>query len=117
MNPKVNVKEIQLTLITFKDDNVYNVYCPSLNLCGSGYNETEAKDSFNIVFNEYITYTTENNTLIDDLKSCGWKISENSKKLLPPAIAESLLLDKDLGAILNNYDFEKRSIKATIPIA
>jgi len=112
----IKVKEMKLTLITFKDDNVYNVYCPSLNLVGCGYTEKEAKDSFNVVFDEYINYTTENNTLIDDLKNCGWKWSENNKNLSPPAISESLLIDKDLGDIFNNFDFEKRSIKAAIPI-
>jgi len=113
----MKVKEMQLTLIHFKDDNVFHIYCPSLNLIGCGYTEKEAFESFNIVFDEYIHYTTENNTLIEDLKNCGWKRNGNSKKLTPPAISESLLIDTELGNIFNNFDFEKRSINAAIPIS
>ena len=109
------VTSMQVGVITFKDDNVFHVYCPSLNLIGCGYTEKEADESFNIVFEEYIRYTTENNTLIDDLKSCGWKMQDNGK-LIPPKISESLTLDNDFVNIVNNYDFVKRSIKAEIPL-
>ena len=109
------ITSLQVGIITFKDENVYHVYCPSLNLIGCGYTEKEADESFNIVFDEYIKYTTENNTLIEDLKSCGWKIN-GSKKLSPPKISESMTLDSDFVNIVNNYDFVKRSIHAKIPI-
>jgi hypothetical protein len=49
---------MDLTLLGFKDDNIYNIYCPALNLVGCGYTEKEANDSFNIVLEEYIRYTT-----------------------------------------------------------
>jgi len=42
-----------------------------LNLIGCGYTKKEAQESFKIVFNEYISYTAENNTLIADLENCG----------------------------------------------
>ena len=113
----VSVKEMCLTLINFKDDNVYHVYCPALNLIGCGYTETEAQESFKIVFDEYINYTTENNTLIADLEHCGWKRNGNNKNLFPPKMSESLLLNNDFGDIVNNFDFDKRSINAKIPIA
>ena len=72
---KTVVKSFQLGVMLFKDENIYNVYCPSLNLIGCGYTENEAKESFNVVFDEYVRYTTENNTLIEDLESFGWKIT------------------------------------------
>ena len=113
---KMNLKEMQLTLVVFKDDNVYNVYCPSLNLIGCGYSETEAEESFKIVFDEYINYTTEHHTLIEDLESLGWKKAKGSKKLTPPKISEFITMDSDFVDIVNNYDFVKRSINATIPL-
>lgn len=113
----VSIKEMKLTLINFKDDNVYNVYCPSLNLIGCGYTEIEAQESFKVVFDEYINFTTENNTLIEDLKQCGWKITGNSKNMLPPKLSESLIMNNDFNDIINNFDFDKRSINAKIPFA
>ena len=113
----MKIKEMSLTLINFKDDNVYHVYRPALNLIGCGYTETEAQESFKIVFDEYISYTTENNTLIADLESCGWKRNGNHKNLMPPNVLESLRINNEFGNIVNNFDFDKRSINATIPFA
>ena len=113
----VAVKAMKLSLIVFKDDNIYNIYCPALNLCGCGYTENEAHESFNIVLDEYIKYTTENKTLIADLKSLGWKIKENGKKLIPPKMSELLQINNDLDDIFNKYDFNKYSIPIKMQLA
>ena len=111
------LKSMKLSLIVFKDDNIYNIYCPALNLVGCGYTENEAHESFNIVFEEYIRHTTENKTLIADLKHHGWKIAENGKKLIPPKMSELLKNNNDLDNIFNNYDFNKYSIPLKMQLA
>ena len=115
MMDKIEVKAMKLSLIVFKDDNIYNIYCPALNLCGCVYTENEAHESFNIVFEEYIRYTTENQSLIADLESLGWK--RNGGKLIPPKISELLQINNDLGDIFNRYDFNKYSIPVKMQIA
>ena len=91
----VNIKEMQLSLIVFKEDEGYVAYCPALELCGCGKTKAKAQQSFKIVLEEYIRYTTENKTLIEDLIEHGWEIKENYKKIMPPKISK--LLQK------NNY--------------
>ena len=78
---KIEVKSMELSLISYKDDEAYYWYCPALDLTWYGDNEKQAQESFKIVLEEYIRYTTENQTLIADLKSLGWKISQNGNKL------------------------------------
>ena len=111
------VKSMKLSLFVFKDENIYNIYCPTLNLVGCGYTENEAHESFNIVLDEYIRYTTEHQTLIADLKQNGWKIKDNGKKLIPPKMSELLQRDNELDKIFNNYDFNKYSIPVKMQLA
>ena len=107
---------MKLNLIFFKDDEAFYSYCPALDLLGYGETENEAQKSFNVVLGEYIRYTTENQTLMDDLKSLGWKITGTDKKLIPPKISECLDENNEFSNIFNNYDFVKRSIPVEMPL-
>jgi len=113
----VSIKSMNVGMIFFKDeDGVFLAYCPSLNLIGCGDTELEAKASFDIVFEEYINYTTENNTLIEDLSKMGWEIKGNNKKIVPPDIFKSLQKDKDFSRVFNKCDFKKQNISLAIPV-
>jgi len=68
MKDNIEVKALKLSLISYRDDEAHYSYCPALELIGYGDNEQEAQDSFKIVLEEYIRYTTENQTLIADLE-------------------------------------------------
>jgi len=108
---------MELSLISYKDDEAYYSYCPSLELTGYGNNENEARQSFNIVLEEYIRYTTENQTLIEDLEEHGWKIAGNGKKITPPKISELLQTNNELKNIFNKYNFNKYSIPVQMQLA
>ena len=108
------ITSLQVGVITFNGDNSIIAYCPSLDLTGCGYTEQEAIESFNIVLEEYIKYTTEHDTLIADLEEHGWRI--NNGKITPPKISKSLQKNKDFDNIVNNYDFKKQNMSFAIPI-
>lgn len=92
---------VKLTVILFKEDNVYHAYCPALELYGYGDTEEEAKESFSIVISEYLDYTIKENTLETDLKRLGWiQKNKHSPKLTPPDIVESIKKDKNLQRII-----------------
>jgi predicted RNase H-like HicB family nuclease len=114
---EVLVKSMKLNLVAFKDDEAYYSYCPALELIGYGDNEEEAKKSFEIVLEEYINYTTENNTLIKDLEKHGWKITGNGKKISQPKFSELLQNNNNLSNIFNKYDFNKYSIPVKMQLA
>ena len=109
------VTSLQVGVITFNGDNSIIAYCPSLDLTGCGYTENEALESFNIVLEEYLRYTAENGTLIEDLEEHGWKM-QGRGKLTPPKISESLQRNKDFDNIVDNYDFKKQSLSFAIPV-
>jgi len=113
MMENIKVKALNLSLISYRDDEAYYSYCPALELIGYGDNEQEAQDSFKIVLEEYIRYTTENQTLIEDLERLGWK--KNGRNFRPPKIVDSLQKNGEFSCIFNKYDFVKRSIPVHIP--
>ena len=104
----------KISIISFKEDDCFFVYCPSLDLTGYGDTEKQASESFNIVLGEYIRYTTEHGTLIADLEEHGWRM--NGKGLTPPKISKSLQKNKDFDNIVNNYDFKKQNLSLSIPV-
>ncbi|HEY1200591.1 MAG TPA: hypothetical protein VGE79_06400 [Niastella sp.] len=62
--------EMRFPVILFKDDqNYFIAHVPVLDLSGYGLSEEEAKDSLDIVLNDYISYAIKNSTLHDDLIS------------------------------------------------
>ena len=112
-NPTIT--SLQVGVIIFKEDDYIFTYCPSLDLIGYGETEKKAKESFNIVVDEYVRYTSENGTLIEDLTEKGWKIRDD-KTVIPPSMAKSLRSNKEFGNIINKYDFKKQSIPLAIPV-
>ena len=43
-------------LIVFKEDNVFIIHSPLLDISGYGYTKDEAKESFNITLEEFLRY-------------------------------------------------------------
>jgi predicted RNase H-like HicB family nuclease len=105
---------MKLDVIVFREDEGYIAFCPALDLCGCGKSEAKAKESFKIVLEEHVKFTTENKTFIEDLRNHGWKIE--GRKLNPPEISESLCKNSEFSHIFNNYDFNKRSIPVQMPL-
>lgn len=102
--------KINLSVISFKEDDVFIIYCPSLDVSGYGYSKKEAEDSFNLIMADFFNEATVNGTLLDELKRLGWKITskDNSHLLIPPSLDE-MLRDNDhpLKEIWDEKDFSK----------
>lgn len=63
----------QLGLIFFKEDNVFFVYAPNLDVYGYGLTEKEAQHSFLETFEEFLTFTKQKGTLESELLRLGWE--------------------------------------------
>ena len=47
---------LKLNVILFKKDGIFIANCPALDLLGYGKTESEAKKSFEVVWDEFLTY-------------------------------------------------------------
>ena len=112
--------DVKLSLLSFKEQKIFIIYAPALDLAGYGINEEEAKDSFIKTLNEFFRYTTNKNTLFKELKRLGWtkKKNKNLLKLLEPnfsTLLENNKNNKELKGIINK-DFEKFEIIINVEV-
>jgi hypothetical protein len=63
----------QLGLVFFKEDHVFFVYAPNLDVCGYGLTEKEARHSFLETFEAFLEYTKKNKSLEGELLRLGWE--------------------------------------------
>jgi hypothetical protein len=91
---KSSKAEVKLTVpvFMFEEGTIHIVYCPLLDLSGYGNTEDEAKESFRVTLDEFLRYTTNKNTLHDELVRLGWHIKK--KTWIAPDL-EELIKDED----------------------
>ncbi len=109
-NGQLNVK---LSVYSWNDteDGVYYLYAPALNLTGYGNTEKEAEESFKVVLDEYINYTTNKKTLYEDLENHGWLVNRKHRRVKAPTVKELFDLIPDFSSIY------KKSKKETLVLA
>lgn len=104
--------EAKLSLYLFKDDGVYIMYCPALDLSGYGNTKKESRESFECVLSSYLEYCVENNTLRNDLTRHGWTLDGAVES---PSVKQMLRSNKTLGDIIYRKDYVKLSETVDIP--
>ena len=110
-NEKINS---ELAIFLFKEDENYIAYSPALDLSGYGKTEEEARNSFNIVLNEYFDYSISEGTLYQDLKTHGWNIKLHEVET--PKISMLILKNAELSNILDKKDFKKYHEPIKVPV-
>lgn len=99
--------KVMLLLFHFEDENkVHFIYSPHLDLTGYGNNIEEAKDSFAIVFENFVDYTLKKKTLSKVLTGLGWELKgsdKNPKKILAPSITSVIKDNEYVSEIFDKY--------------
>ncbi len=107
----INVK---LSLIEFEEDGLYFIYSPALDLTGYGKTEEDAKESYDLAMEEFLTYTAHKKTAFEVLEGLGWTISKK-KKLTAPSLPELIQSRSYLEEIFTEKDFRKTNANVAIP--
>lgn len=114
-NNNLKIK-VTIDVISFEDEGSTIFYCPAFDLSGYGNDDKEAKQSFQIVLDQYFTYTLNKGTFNKELKRLGWKVTKSKRKPITPPNLESLLRDNEnFNTIFNNHDFKKFTEGIDIP--
>jgi hypothetical protein len=103
-----------LDLLFFRENSVFFVYAPALDLTGYGATETEAQHSFVQTLEAFLDFTQKKETLEGELKRLGWRKKPASKTLQPPFLDEMLKRNPYLSEIVREYDFQKSNFKFVI---
>lgn len=107
----------ELSLIYFVEEGTHIIFSPALDLSGYGNSETEAKESFQIVLQEFISYGMNKKTLLRDLEDHGWKVkgSKSKPQIQGPDLADMLKANNELEDIFQKKDFKKYNQDLLIP--
>ena len=116
---QVGNARVKLLLIHFQDENnTHFIYSPHLDLTGYGHSLEEAKDSFGIVFEDFVDYTLKKKTLGKVLASLGWESKgspKKPKKLLAPSITSVIKENDYVSEIFDKYSVSTFHQEVGIP--
>jgi len=108
---------VNLPFISFQEDDKYIIFCPALDICGSGNTEPEAEESLNITLGEFFLYTTRKKTLTSELKRMGWTIKRSQyKPMTPPLMSQLLEHNDEFNRIFNEFPYRKFDKPIEIPV-
>ena len=108
---------VNMELLFFKEDNVFIIYAPSLDLTGYGKSPEEAQQSFVVILDEFFKYTLKKKTFFKELERLGWKKAGTKKKpQYKPPYLDTLFAEREyLKEIVREKDFEKYTQTLAMP--
>lgn len=117
---KTATVKVRLLLVHFQDENkVHFIYSPHLDLTGYGNNITEAKASFEIVFEDFIDYTIKKQTISKVLTGLGWILKgteKHPKKVIAPSITSVINDNKYVSEIFDKYPVNTYHKEVGLPV-
>jgi hypothetical protein len=118
-NPNAKVR-VNLLLIHFQDENnVHFIFSPHLDITGYGHTLEEAKESFNIVLDDFISYTINKKTFSKVLTDLGWKIKGTAKrpaKVIAPSITTVIAKNKHVSDIFDKHSANTYHQEVELPM-
>ena len=114
--------KVRILLFHFTDEQgIHFVYSPHLDLTGYGHSLTEAKASFEVVFEDFLDYTIKKATLGSLLQKMGWKKQKGTLKKpvksLAPSITTVIAGNKYISDLFDKYPLQTFYKEVGMPIA
>lgn len=89
-----NVVGVSVPVYLWSEDGITYAMAPALDITGYGKSEAEAKRSFEVMLQEFVSYTHRKKTIYKVLEGLGWTTNRKKKRVVPPAI-EDLIQDNE----------------------
>ena len=112
--------KVRLLLFHFQDENkVHFIYSPHLDLTGYGNGLSEARNSFEVVFEDFVDYTIKKKTLGKVLTELGWELKgskKRPKKVIAPSITSVINDNKYVSEIFDKYPVNTFHKEVGLPV-
>ena len=82
----------KVPVVLFQDEGMWFAHCAALEITGYGRNEQEARESFEVMLDEFFRYTTEEGTLHSELRRMGWQVEAHTPPPFGALVAKDELL-------------------------
>jgi hypothetical protein len=84
-----------VAVLLYVDEGYFYAVAPALDIVGAGKTERQATQSFETVLDEFIKYSFNKRTLLQELKKLGWEVPDNYAKKFKAKWPELDELKKD----------------------
>lgn len=101
--------EAKLSVFIYENDGFKVAYAPALDLMGYGKTEEAAKESFEVVIEDFFETAFEKQTLSSYLASHGWSAKKTRKEFQSPNVGNLLEQNEQLQEIFAT-NFQKQSV-------
>lgn len=104
---------VVVDIYIFKEHDYYISYCPSIDICTSGYSHDEALSNFYERLEIYIDSCMEKGTLWDDLKAHGWTVTKT--RITPPPFQQIARIQEVSKLLSGHTSYSKVSSRRCLP--
>ena len=105
---------VNLTVLLFKEDEIYIAYSPALDMSAFGETEEKAKEEFGNSMRSYITYCMNKKTLFKDLEAHGWTVKSRNR-IKAPTEEQLIKMNDTYNDIINNKNYKTIMEDMAIP--
>jgi hypothetical protein len=110
--------EISVPIFLWNEDSIFYVYSPGLDLTGYGTTQEEAKESFEYILQEFVSYTHTKRTIFTELENLGWMVNKRKKKVISsPKLEDLLVRNEHFNDVYHNKDVKTASSTLNLAMA
>ena len=91
---------LHVPVYLWKEENLVYAMSPALDITGYGYTEEEAQKSFEVMMEEFVSYTHRKKTIYKVLEGLGWTTNKKKKRVAAPLMEDLLRDNEELRDIL-----------------
>lgn len=115
-NGRENV-EFSVSIFLWEENSIFYVYSPALDLTGYGLTKEEARESFEIVLEEFIKYTHNKKTIFQELENLGWAVNKRKKRVISPDFEDLLSENEHFRHLYKSKDLVRDSSNVNLELA
>lgn len=103
-----------VTVLIWDEDGMHYAMSPSLDITGYGKSEADAKASFEVMLQEFVTYTHRKKTIFQELERLGWAVNRKRKRVVAPDMLDMIKENEELKDVINK---DYRKYERTVELA
>ena len=112
-----NNVELSLSTFLWEEDAIFYVYAPALDLTGYGLSKVEARESFEMVLQEFIVYTHNKKTIFTELENLGWAINKKKRRVVSPDFEDMLTENEHFNHLYKSKNLVRDSSNVNLQLA
>ncbi|HRF80087.1 MAG TPA: hypothetical protein PL070_08370 [Flavobacteriales bacterium] len=92
---------VGLNVLLWEEDGIHYAFSPALDISGYAKSEQKAKESFEVMLQEFLEYAHNKGTMFKELERLGWTVNKKKKRVKAPDHLELLQDNPDYREITN----------------